>query len=56
MANTVTLPIRKVHKTLEGDYIVLEKKSGKWESVTKRYNYLTSAYAALGRLTAPGVM
>ncbi len=52
---TANLPIRKVHRTLEGDYIVLEKVSqrngGKlWQSASKRYGHSTSAFAALGRL------
>lgn len=55
MADTITMPQRKVHHTIEGDYIVLEKRAGKWHSISRRYPYVTSAQAALGRMVSQEV-
>lgn len=52
MANSITLPVRRIRKTVNG-FVVQERTAvGRWKKVSNYYNHTTSAYAALGRMTA----
>ncbi len=51
MSETITLPVRVIHKARDGTFAVMERRQGKWLVVSKWYGHSTSAFAALGRLT-----
>ncbi len=49
---TLTVPVRRVRR-VAGGYVVQELTAlGRWKKVSAYYQHSTSAFAALGRMTA----